>query len=240
LKVHLPSIGIGIGAVAAIVVVILVFGHGFQNPLTANTQQDASLGKIPSQNDTTQKAAMNLLIDNTSPILGSDNAPITMIEFGDYQCFYCNQFYHTTEPDIVKNYINTGKVRMVFKDFVIIGQDSVNAAHAVHCAQEQGKFWEYHDALYNNWNGENTGWASSANLRAFAKDVELNATQFGQCMTQSRYISTVQGSLSDAKNLGLTGTPDFFIIAPDRSVTKIVGAQPYDVFDGLFKSKLKS
>ena len=80
---------------------------------------------------------MNLLIDNTSPILGSDNAPITMIEFGDYQCFYCNQFYHTTEPDIVKNYIDTGKVRMVFKDFVIIGQDSVNAAHAAHCAQEQ-------------------------------------------------------------------------------------------------------
>ena len=237
MKVHLPSIGIGIGAVVAIIVIVsLVFGQGFHNPLTANTQDSA--GKTPSQNDT--RAAMNLLIDNTSPILGSDNAPITMIEFGDYQCFYCNQFYHTTEPDIVKNYIDTGKVRMVFKDFVIIGQDSVNAAHAAHCAQEQGKFWQYHDTLYNNWNGENTGWASSANLLSFAKSVGLNATQFGQCMAQSRYISTVQGSLSNAKDLGLTGTPDFFIISPDKSITKIVGAQPYDVFDGLFKSKLKS
>ncbi len=239
MKVHLPSIGIGIGAVVAIIVVVsIVFGQGFHNPMTASTQSDAE--KIPSQNDTSPKAAMNLLIDNTSPILGSDNAPITMIEFGDYQCFYCNQFYHTTEPDIVKNYIDTGKVRMVFKDFVIIGQDSVNAAHAAHCAQEQGRFWQYHDTLYNNWNGENTGWASSANLLSFAKSVGLNATQFGQCMTQSRYISTVQGSLSNAKDLGLTGTPDFFIISPDKSVTKIVGAQPYEVFDGLFKSKLKS
>lgn len=238
MKVHLPSIGIGIGAVVAIVVVLIISGYGFQNPLTANTQGDS--GTIPSQNDTIQKASMNLLIDNTSPILGSDNAPITMIEFGDYQCYYCNQFYHNTESDIVKNYINTGKVRMVFKDFVIIGQDSVNAAHAAHCAQEQGKFWEYHDTLYNNWKGENTGWASSANLLSFAKSMGLNATQFGQCMSQSRYISTVQGSLSNAKDLGLTGTPDFFIIAPDKTITKIVGAQPYDVFDGLFKSKLKS
>ncbi|MGI0017570.1 MAG: DsbA family protein [Nitrosotalea sp.] len=239
MKVHLPSVGIGIGAVVVIIIVVsVVFGQGFQNPLTANTQGNS--GKTPAQNDTTQKAAMNLLIENTSPILGSQDAPITMIEFGDYQCFYCNQFYHTTEPDIVKNYIDTGKVRMVFKDFVIIGQDSVNAAHAAHCAQEQGKFWEYHDTLYNNWNGENTGWASSANLLLFAKNIGLNATQFGQCMTQSRYISTVQGSLSNAKDLGLTGTPDFFIISPDKSVTKIVGAQPFDVFDGLFKSKLKS
>ena len=198
MKVHLPSIGIGIGAVVAIIVVVsIVFGQGFHNPMAASTQSDA--GKTPSQNDTSPKAAMNLLIDNTSPILGSDNAPITMIEFGDYQCFYCNQFYHTIEPDIVKNYIDTGKVRMVFKDFVIIGQDSVNAAHAAHCAQEQGKFWQYHDTLYNNWNGENTGWASSANLLSFAKSVGLNATQFGQCMTQSRYISTVQGSLSNAR-----------------------------------------
>jgi protein-disulfide isomerase len=217
-------------------------GQGLQNPLGASTvPQGNSIGKAPSQNDASfQTSTMSLLIGNTSPVLGSNDAPITMIEFGDYQCFYCHQFYNTTEPDIVKNYIDTGKVRMVFKDFVIIGQDSVNAAHAAHCAQEQGKFWQYHDTLYNNWNGENTGWASSGNLLSFAKGVGLNATQFGQCMTQSRYISTVQGSLSDAKNLGLTGTPDFFIIAPDKTVTKIVGAQPFDVFDGLFKSKLKS
>ncbi|MDE1842613.1 MAG: DsbA family protein [Thaumarchaeota archaeon] len=201
--------------------------------------QGNPLAMSPMQDNTTQ-ASINLLVDNSSPILGSKDAPITMIEFGDYQCFYCNKFYHTIEPDIVKNYINTGKVRMIFKDFVIIGQDSVNAAHAAHCAQEQGKFWEYHDVLYNNWAGENTGWASSNNLMSFATKMGLDSNQFSSCMSQSKYISTVQGSLSDAKGLGLTGTPDFFIISPDHSITKIVGAQPYEVFDNLFKSKLNS
>lgn len=240
MKVHLPSIGIGIGAIVAVIVVVSLFGHGISNPIAStNQQQGNSLDKAALQNNLSQKDTLSLLIDNTSPVLGSNDAPITMIEFGDYQCFFCNKFYHTIEPDVVKNYINTGKVRMVFKDFVIIGQDSVNAAHAAHCAQEQGKFWEYHDALYNNWNGENTGWASSTNLLKFAKDMGLNDTKFGQCMAQSRYISTVQGSLSDAKGLGLTGTPDFFIISPDKSITKIEGAQPFEVFDELFKSKLK-
>jgi protein-disulfide isomerase len=241
LKIHLPSIGIGVGAVIGVaVVVFLIYGQGFEKPTAQTPQEGNSLDTATQQSSTTPQATMKLLVDNASPMLGSKDAPITMIEFGDYQCFYCNKFYHTIEPDIVKNYIDTGKVRMVFKDFVIIGQDSVNAAHAAHCAQEQGKFWEYHDTLYNNWSGENTGWASSSNLLSFAKKIGLDGDQFSQCMAQSKYISVVQGSLSNAKDLGLTGTPDFFIITPDHSITKIVGAQPYEVFDNIFKSKLSS
>jgi len=236
LKVHLPSIAIGVGAVIVVLVVVFfIFGHGITTPSTQSSDV-----QIRGQDTSTTKTPISLLTDNASPALGSKDAPFTMIEFGDYQCSYCNKFYHDTEPDIVKNYINTGKVRLVFKDFIIIGQDSVNAAHAAHCAEEKGKFWEYHDALYNNWAGENTGWASSKNLKAFAVQVGLNETQFNQCMTESRYLPVIQGSLSNAKDLGLTGTPDFFIISPDHSITKIVGAQPYEVFDNFFKSKLKS
>jgi protein-disulfide isomerase len=190
--------------------------------------------------NSSQTVSLDAIAGNLSPVLGSANATITMIEFGDYQCFYCNHFFHNTEPDIVKNYIDTGKVKMYFKDFTIIGQDSVTAANAAHCAQEQGKFWEYHDALYNNWAGENTGWASTTNLEQFAKQIGLNQDQFDQCMAQARYIPIIRNSVSDANNLGLTGTPDFFIIGPDNSVTKVVGAQPYQVFDEIFKSKLQS
>lgn len=232
--IHLPSVGIGAGAVICILVIVFIISG------IPGTEQQVSSNKLDSQNYApVQNTAISLLDDNSSPTLGSKDATITMIEFGDYQCFYCNKFYHDTEPDILKNYINTGKVRMIFKDYTIIGQDSVNAAHAAHCAQEKGKFWEYHDALYNNWSGENTGWASSQNLLKFAKQIGLDENEFTQCMTQSKYISVVQGSVSNAKDLGLTGTPDFFIIAPDNSITKIVGAQPYDVFDNLFKSILK-
>ncbi len=230
LKIHLPSIGIGAGIVIGIVLTMfLIFGHS----LTSAQSQDKK------QDNSDQQQILSLISENASPVLGAKNAPITMIEFGDYQCYYCNNFYHTIEPDIVKNYINTGKVKMIFKDFTIIGQDSVTAANAAHCAQDQGKFWEYHNALYDNWSGENTGWISLSGLTTFAKQVGLNQETFRQCVTQSKFIPTVRASVSDAKNLGLTGTPDFFIIAPDNSIEKVVGAQPYEVFDEIFKSKLK-
>lgn len=223
--------GIGIGiAIAAITVFFLIYGQEtmIKTPSSENMQ------------NTTQKIEVNFLTSNLSPVLGSDNAPITVIEFGDYQCFYCNNFFHNTESDIVKNYVDTGKVKMYFKDFTIIGQDSVTAANAAHCAQEQGKFWEYHDILYTNWSGENTGWAAATNLIQFSKQLGLNQDEFNQCVSQSKYIPIIRNSVSDANNLGLTGTPDFFIIGPDNSVTKVVGAQPYAVFDEIFKSKLQS
>lgn len=234
MKIHLPSLGIGAGIIMLVIVVIfLVHGQG-----TTKTPAPEILPQ-ETQNSS-QTVSLDVIASNLSPVLGSENAPITMIEFGDYQCFYCNHFFHNTEPDIVKNYIDTGKVKMYFKDFTIIGQDSVTAANAAHCAQEQGKFWEYHDTLYNNWAGENTGWASTTNLEQFAKQIGLNQDQFDQCMAQTRYIQIIRNSVSDANNLGLTGTPDFFIIGPGNSVTKVVGAQPYQVFDEIFKSKLQS
>jgi protein-disulfide isomerase len=233
LKIHGPSLGIG-AAIAGIVVFVIFFTSGFG--FLANSAEN----NAKTQNNDNEKFQMSLLSNNASPELGSKDAPITMIEFGDYQCFYCNKFYHTTEPDIMKNYVNTGKVKLIFKDLTIIGQDSINAAHAAHCAQEKGKFWEYHDVLYNNWAGENTGWATSKNLLDFAKQVGITDSDFSSCMSVARYTSIIKGSVSDAQTLGLTGTPDFFIIGPDNSVTKIVGAQPYEVFDEIFKSKLKT
>ena len=230
MNVHLPSLAIGAGIVAAIIVAFLVYSQ----VLDKNSPQ--SIGEQESQS----QKVFSLITDNSSPILGSKDAAITMIEFGDYQCFYCNKFYHATESEIVKNYVDTGKVKMIFKDFTIIGQDSVTAANAAHCAQEQGKFWEYHDALYDNWAGENTGWASYKNLPGFAKQIGLNEEQFNECVIKAKYVNMVQESVSNARDLGLSGTPDFFIIGPDSVITKVVGAQPYDVFDEIFKSKLKS
>ena len=233
-KIHPASLGIGSGiTVASVLALFFIYGHGIPTEVTKTDNT------IHLENNSNSNVGLDMVTSNASPVLGSSNAPITMIEFGDYQCFYCNNFFHNTEPEIVKNYIDTGKVKMYFKDFTIIGQDSVYAADAAHCAEEQGKFWQYHDLLYTNWSGENTGWASAAHLTDFAKQVGLNQNQFGQCMNESKYIPIIRNSVSDANNLGLTGTPDFFIMGPDSSVTKVVGAQPYSVFDEIFKSKLK-
>ena len=127
--------------------------------------------------------------------------------------------------------------KLYFKDFTIIGADSVVAAHASHCAEEQGKFWEYHDTLYKNWSGENNGWASSDNQLKFAKDVGLDINAFTECMASEKYKPQIQASANDAKTLGLTGTPAFFVIGPNNKIVKVPGAQPYDVFANILDSE---
>jgi protein-disulfide isomerase len=232
--IHVTSLAIGAGiASVAIIVAFLAFDIFDDEPELAieptPTIQESGPAKITAAT----------FMENGSPILGDPNAPVTLVEFGDYQCYFCNQFFHTTENDLFKNYVETGKVKVIFKDYTIIGPDSVTAAHAAHCADDQGLFWKYHDTLYNNWDGENNGWASSENLFQFAGDAGLDTGEFSKCMIDSKHTSIIVNSNQDAKDLGLTGTPAFFIIGPDNKVTKIGGAQPYDVFERIFNSELE-
>jgi len=230
---HGPSIGVGAGI--AIVSILATF---FVISVIDDSPELEFEEKSPTQG-AEEEVALSLFTANASPFLGDENAPITLVEFGDYQCFFCNKFFHETEGAILKNYVETGKVKIIFKDFTIIGPDSIAAAHATHCANDQGKFWEYHDALYNNWAGENNGWASLGNLTKFANDVQLDQETFTKCMNDGKYQQRVAANNNDARTLGLTGTPGFFVIGPDNQITKIGGAQPYDVFVRLFESELQ-
>ncbi|NIP62535.1 MAG: thioredoxin domain-containing protein [Nitrosopumilaceae archaeon] len=230
---HGPSLGIGAGiASVAIIASFFVFD-------TFNEEKELELVDQQIAKEGPNQITKSVFLDNGSPYLGDKDASVTLVEFGDYQCFFCNKFFHETEDEILNNYVKTGKVKMIFKDFTIIGPDSITAAHAAHCAEDQGKFWEYHDILYNNWTGENNGWASSENLLGFAKDLNLDIDQFTNCMLESKHKSVIQASNEDAKTLGLTGTPGFFVIGPDNNITKIGGAQPYEVFQRIFDSELK-
>lgn len=236
--IHAPSLGIGAGI--AVVAMLGVFFAINSNTDIGFKTEDIRPSEAEREQETVAEApkqvSMSILSDNASPILGDPNAPITIVEFGDYQCFYCNKFFHETEDQIYENYIKTGKAKMIFKDFTIIGPDSVVAAHAAHCADEQGKFWEYHDTLYNNWNGENNGWASLENQQKFAKDVGLDMTKFADCMTSEKYKEKIQSSTNDAQTLGLSGTPGFFIIGPNNKIVRVPGAQPYEVFVNILES----
>jgi len=128
---------------------------------------------------------------------------------------------------------------MIFNDFTIIGPDSINAAHGTHCANDQGKFWEYHDILYNNWTGENNGWASSENLLKFAKEIELNIDHWSNCMIEAKYSKIITDSSKNARDLGITGTPAFFVVGPDDNIVKISGAQPFENFKKIFEEELQ-
>ena len=232
-RIHLPSLAIGAGIAVACI---------FCGVLMVNMLNDETmpiLDKIPQkQTEIVKKQSLSVFIDNASPALGNPNAPITMVEFGDYQCTFCSKFFHETENSIITNYIKTGKVKILFKDYIILGQDSMNAANAAHCANDQKLFWEYHSMLYNNWAGEDTGWADLTHLHEFANTLGLDMNVFSTCMSDLKWNELVNLSSIDGQKLGVTGTPTFFVIDQNNDVIKIVGAQHYDVFKQIFDSAL--
>ena len=233
-RIHLPSLAIGAGIAVACI---------FCGVLMVNMLNDETmpiLDKIPQkQTEIVKKQSLSVFIDNASPALGNPNAPITMVEFGDYQCTFCSKFFHETENSIITNYVKTGKVKILFKDYIILGQDSMNAANAAHCANDQKLFWEYHSMLYNNWAGEDTGWADLTHLHEFANTLGLDMNVFSTCMSDLKWNELVNLSSIDGQKLGVTGTPTFFVIDQNNDVIKIVGAQHYDVFKQVFDSVLE-
>ena len=173
-----------------------------------------------------------------SPILGSESAPITIIEFGDYQCHQCKNWYHNTKDSIVENYIDTGKANLVFVDLAFLGRDSIKAASASYCAEEQGKYWEYHDTLYNFQEGIDSGWADSQRLKAFAQNLGLDMELFNSCVDSNKFSNRVQYNSAESRNQGATATPTFIIVHSNGEQKTIVGAQPYNVFKNVLDSMI--
>ena len=232
--IHGPSLAIGAG-ISSIVIIIAFLGFD-----SISNQTELVIEPSPTvQQAGPPKITMNTFLANGSPVLGNSNAPITLVEFGDYQCHFCNVFFHSTEDDILKKYVKIGKVKMIFKDYNIIGPDSVNASHGAHCANDQGLFWEYHDILYSNWTGENNGWASSENLAIFAQEIGLDMDVWSECTINGKHSQTIVNSNEDARTLELTETPAFFVIGPDGETTRLFGAQPFETFEKVFESELE-
>lgn len=174
-------------------------------------------------------------IPNGTPVLGNKDAKVTFVEFGDYQCPYCEKFFSDSLPDIKKNYIDTGKIKFIFIDTAFLGQESKDAVEAAYCANEQGKFWQYHDALYKNQGGENTGEFSSANLKKFAEQLGLDGTQFDRCLNSNKYEGLISDELKLATSFGVNGTPTFII---GKQIIK--GSEPLDIIKQAIDSELSS
>ena len=169
------------------------------------------------------------LIENGSPMVGDTFAPITILEWGDYQCTFCFRFHQFSLDVIYDEYIETGKVNLVFKDFPLNGPDSILAAEASYCADDQGKYWEYHDELYTNWAGERTGWITRDSLNQFAQTVELDLEKFNACLDENKYLKRVLELEKFGRDIGIDATPSFLVFN-DEKVIKIRGNQPVDVF----------
>jgi len=164
------------------------------------------------------------------PIEGSADATVTIIEFGDYQCPKCDQWFTNEKPTIVENYIDTDKAKLYFVDFPFLGEDSVSAANASYCANDQGKFWEYHGTLYNNQGGINEGWASVDTLKQFGADLGLDTAEFNSCVDSNKYADRVSYNKNVGTSHGVEGTPVFIIISSDGTTERIDGPQSSATF----------
>jgi len=174
-----------------------------------------------------------------APALGRPDAPVTLLEFSDYQCPFCRQFFLATLPALKRDYIDTGKVRYVFRDYPLdqIHPQARKAAEAAHCAGDQGKYWEMHDLLFQNQRG-----LALPQLSEYARAVGLDGATFDACLASDKYVERVSKGLDDGQAAGIQGTPGFVVARtePGHTVegTTVRGAQPAEVFRRLIDQLL--
>jgi protein-disulfide isomerase len=143
--------------------------------------------------------------------LGEASAPVVVAEYADFQCPYCKEFADGPGRQLKEEYVDTGRVRFVYRHFAFIGDESTWAAEASDCADEQGRFWDYHDRLFAAQGDENSGAFSRDNLRAFAAELGLDTERFNQCLESGEYRSEVRQEYAEGQRLGVQGTPTLFV-----------------------------
>lgn len=196
------------------------------NGANTGTQQPAPTAVIPTQ--APAPAATGKVDLAGAPTLGSKTAKYVLVEYSDFQCPFCERFYSQTELQLRKDYVDTGKIQFIYKHFPLdqLHPNARPAARAAECAKDQGKFWEYHDALFS------TQQLDEAGFKKYAADLKLDTAKFNACLAADANKDTIiNAQESEGISNGIQGTPGFVITDPTgKALTTISGAQPYDVF----------
>jgi len=209
---------------------------------------DEAISRIESKIDNLQaydnQPKVVKISTDDDPIRGNQNAPITIIEFSDYQCPFCARFYTQTLPLIMEEYIEPGKAKLVYRDFPIQSShpNAMPAAVAAECANEQGKYWEYHDMLFEKqqeWNKLDVTSAVTT-FKQYASDINLTQEKFDSCLDTGKYLEEVRNDLNDGRDYGVDGTPGFFVGNDQIGYVKLSGAQPFESFKRVIDSQLNS
>ena len=202
------------------------FGGIFNEKGTAN---------VPAQDNGTQAPErVPLTIDADEPFLGDTKAPVTIVEFSDFQCPYCSKFATETEPQIIKDYVDTGKAKLIFMDFPLgFHENAKPAAIAAECANQQSKFWDYHSKLFSNQQN-----LSTDSYKAWAEDLKLDMNKFNTCTAANETAAIVTKDLTDGLAAGVQGTPTLLIGNDKDGYIMVVGALPYEKFQQAIDSEL--
>lgn len=173
-------------------------------------------------------------VDNGNlPVKGNENAPVTIVEFSDFECPFCGQFYTQSLPQLLEEYVDTGKVKLYYRHLPLSFHPQARpAALASECANEQGSFWEYHDVLFDN--NATIGTATTDTYVGYATELGLNGDQFRTCLESEKYAENVDGDTTAAGAAGASGTPTFYI-----NGQQLVGAQPFASFKAVIDAELE-
>jgi len=217
--VDAKKIGVA-GAAIVLVTLVAVFATSYMSDF------ETARNLPPNTEDEFQTVELK-----DAPVLGSKTAPVIIVEVGDYQCHMCKLWFEETRPLIIENYVETGKANLVFIDMPFLGRDSTPASEATYCANDQGKYWEYHSTLFEYQQEIDDGWANASRLQAIALNLGLNMEQFDKCMITDDHRAQVNFNMQMAKKeFGANSTPTFVIVGPTGEAQKIVGAHPYSTF----------
>jgi len=211
--------------ITIVLLVIVVFQLNTLNGKLDGTEGTVQVPTLPTPIPT---AAAPVDVDaDDDAFKGDADAPVTIIEFSDYECPFCGRFYSQTLPEIQEKYIDTGKVRLVYRDFPLgFHAQAQKAAEAAECAGEQDKYFDMHDLLFESGLGD-------SKYSDYAEDIGLDVDAFEECLDSDAMASEVQSDFSAGQAAGVTGTPAFFV-----NGQKLVGAQPFSVFEAAIEAAL--
>ena len=199
---------IGGGALVAVAVAIIVFDAIGRNSLPDSDVPVAALeeaGQAQPQGESAADDKSNQ--EQSTPKISL----VTLEEFGDFQCSHCMQFALGMGKQLKEDFVNTGRIRFVFRHFPFIGEESFRAAEATECAADQNKFWDFHDTVFENWKGVNEGYFSDDNLKGFASLLQLDRAAFDSCLDSGKYRGKVEADLRLGGRLGVNSTPTLFV-----------------------------
>ncbi len=237
----------GLGFLMLAVIVVVVLAGGVLNNDEGSGLSESDVRSIVSEVVGTEMAA---LIPTSTPIpptptlipvgvaeeddafQGPEDAPVVIVEFSDFQCGYCGRWYQETLSQILEEYPT--QVKFVYRDFPIFGEESLRAAMATECAEEQGRFWDFHNRLFDRLVENEETPLNDETFISYAAEFEMDVDAFSQCMATDRYYDEVLADYQMAQAYGLRGTPGFVINGRVQSI----GAQPFEVFSALIEAEL--
>ena len=233
---------------AVIIVGVLIAGAILLKGNSVPKNPQANGNEVPVTTGIPVTTATLAPVGKEDRTLGNPQAKVTLIMYEDFQCPFCGAVtglelnspsmkpvmdylkkndptWTPFMPEVINNYVKNGQVLFVYRDFTFLGPESVKASEAARCAEDQGKFWEYYDYLYSHQNGENKGGFADANLKSFAKALNLDTSLFDKCLDSGKYTQAVTDSTKEGNTAGVTGTPKGFILKDNKIVGTIEGGE---------------